>query len=191
MKDTIKLLDLSQSKLDITLGYEYIYSPNHPLANKSGKVYTHRYLYSLYHNQYVTEDEIVHHIDENKRNNSIDNLEKLSNSEHTKLHNPQTAIQENICLQCKKLFLSIQRYEHTYCSQDCFKNFQIKNNRKFDPSKEELEHLIWQMSSVKLAQHYGVSDKAIEKRCKLFNIQKPPRGYWATQSSHRNLLNVP
>jgi len=30
---------------------------------------------------------------------------------------------------------------------------------------------------------FGVSSKAIEKRCKLFGVDKPPRGYWAKRRS--------
>jgi hypothetical protein len=46
------------------------------------------------------------------------------------------------------------------------------------PPKEELELLIWQIPTTKIAEKYGVSDKAIEKWCKKYSINKPPRGYW-------------
>jgi hypothetical protein len=29
-----------------------------------------------------------------------------------------------------------------------------------------------------LAKDFGVSDKAAEKWCKAYGIEKPPRGYW-------------
>lgn len=32
---------------------------------------------------------------------------------------------------------------------------------------------------VNLKALFGVSDQAVEKRCKKYGIQKPPRGYWA------------
>lgn len=47
------------------------------------------------------------------------------------------------------------------------------------PSQEELEKLIWKFPTSKLAKELGVSDKAIEKRCKKLGISKPPRGYWS------------
>jgi len=50
--------------------------------------------------------------------------------------------------------------------------------RKFEISKEELQKLVWEIPTTKIGEMYGVSDKAIEKRCKLFGIEKPPRGYW-------------
>lgn len=45
--------------------------------------------------------------------------------------------------------------------------------------KEQLEKLVWEKSTVKIAQELGVSDKAVEKWCKKYCISKPPRGYWA------------
>lgn len=174
----IELLDLSLSKYDITLGYEYIYSPNHPMANLSGKIYTHRYVYSLFHNEYVKDDEHIHHKDENKRNNDPLNLEKHSSSEHSKIHHPILE-QEYECLTCKKIITIRKRYDNTYCSRECFTQNYIMHKRKFDPTKEELEKIVWEMSTVKVAEYYGVSDKAVEKRCKLLGISKPPRGYWS------------
>lgn len=46
------------------------------------------------------------------------------------------------------------------------------------PSKEELFKLVWEMPTIKLAEKFGVSDKAIGKWCKSYGIDKPPRGYW-------------
>ena len=46
------------------------------------------------------------------------------------------------------------------------------------PSKEELEKMLWEKPTTCLAKEFGVSGKAIEKWCKTYGIQKPPRGYW-------------
>lgn len=63
--------------------------------------------------------------------------------------------------------------------------------RKFDPTKEELEKLVWEMPTLKVALLYNVCDKAIEKRCKKFGIKKPPRGYWAKlKKQERDKINV-
>lgn len=51
--------------------------------------------------------------------------------------------------------------------------------RKFNPTKEELFSKVWEMPTTAVAKYYGVSDKAIEKRCNKFGIPKPPRGHWA------------
>jgi hypothetical protein len=54
------------------------------------------------------------------------------------------------------------------------------------PSKEELNKLLWQMPTQKLATQFGVSDKAIEKWAKAYKIEKPPRGYWAKKAAQKN-----
>lgn len=51
------------------------------------------------------------------------------------------------------------------------------------PSKEELQRLLWEFPTVKLAEKYGISDKAIEKWAKSYGLTKPPRGYWARKYS--------
>lgn len=73
-------------KLDKGVGYMYCYNPSHPLANKAGKVYEHRYVMSLHLGRWLERDEVVHHKDEDKTNNSLDNLELTNASEHTKIH---------------------------------------------------------------------------------------------------------
>jgi hypothetical protein len=53
------------------------------------------------------------------------------------------------------------------------------NSRKVErPSKEELQKLVWEIPTIHIAKKFGVSDKAIEKWCKAYGIDKPPRGYW-------------
>jgi hypothetical protein len=63
------------------------------------------------------------------------------------------------------------------------KNFIIPNkyNRKFEVSKEELEKMVQTMPMTKIGEHFGVSDKAIVKRCEKLSIEIPKnrRGYWA------------
>lgn len=56
-------------------------------------------------------------------------------------------------------------------------------SRKFDISKEELQQLVWEMPTERIAEKYGVSDVAIAKRCKKLGIEKPGRGYWAKKRS--------
>lgn len=46
-------------------------------------------------------------------------------------------------------------------------------------TRSELKDLIWKMPTTKIAKMYEVSDKAIEKKCRKFGIEKPSRGYWS------------
>jgi hypothetical protein len=47
------------------------------------------------------------------------------------------------------------------------------------PTKESLNLMLWEIPTSKIAKEYGVSDSAISKWCKSYNIVKPPRGYWS------------
>lgn len=80
--------------------YIYEYCPNHPKSNKNGRVRQHRLVveknYTLFNpiyfeeinGQFILKDEYdVHHINEIKSDNSIENLQILTRSEHTSLHN--------------------------------------------------------------------------------------------------------
>jgi hypothetical protein len=53
------------------------------------------------------------------------------------------------------------------------------------PNKEELHNMVWKMPTLKVGEILGISDKAIEKRCKKYGIDKPPRGYWAKLESKK------
>lgn len=69
----------------ISRGYTYLKRPNHPSANKAGYVAEHRIVMEEFLGRYLNENEVVHHKDENRGNNCIENLEVLdTNSEHFK-----------------------------------------------------------------------------------------------------------
>lgn len=67
-------------------GYLYAMCPQHPKALKNGYIYLHRLVMENYLGRLLKEDEVIHHKDLNRKNNSIDNLMVLTQSEHTKLH---------------------------------------------------------------------------------------------------------
>ena len=48
------------------------------------------------------------------------------------------------------------------------------------PTKEQLEKLVWEKPTQQLAIEFGVSDVAVAKWCKNLGISKPPRGYWTS-----------
>lgn len=47
-----------------------------------------------------------------------------------------------------------------------------------DLPAEELARLVWEMPKTALALRFGVSDRAIAKRCMKLGIEVPPIGYW-------------
>ncbi len=67
-------------------GYVEIIVPGHPATNARGYVYEHRIVAEKKLGRYLLSNEVVHHIDGNKTNNSPNNLIVLSNEDHATLH---------------------------------------------------------------------------------------------------------
>lgn len=163
-------------KKDKTLKYDYFMDKEHPLADKKGRVYYHRHVYSLKINKWVDASYHVHHKDEIRDNNHPDNLEIKSPSMHIRTHLKERGytLKKYIkCKNCESFFWSISGT--VFCSVKCM---GLKH-RLFEISKEELERLVWDNPVTKIAEGFNVSDVAIGKRCKVLGIKKPPRGYWA------------
>jgi len=68
-------------------GYMRVLQPSHENANHQGYVLEHRLVMSEHLCRPLTEEEIVHHLDEDRLNNDISNLVLTTRSEHiTKYH---------------------------------------------------------------------------------------------------------
>lgn len=76
-------------------------------------------------------------------------------------------------------------YNCKICGKEILKNSKccvkcqskLRNKIKW-PSKEDLQILLWEKPMTKIAQELGVSDKAIDKKCKKYGLKKPVQGYW-------------
>ena len=65
-------------------GYFLIYEPTHPAAHKhNGRVLEHRWLVEQAIGRYLTTDEQVDHINQDRQDNRLDNLQVLSAHDHT------------------------------------------------------------------------------------------------------------
>ena len=62
------------------------YVPDHPNATKKGYVREHRLLIEKQIGRLLFRNEVVHHKDGNTLNNSLDNLELMTASEHSRFH---------------------------------------------------------------------------------------------------------
>jgi len=137
----------------------------------------------------------IHHIDENSYNHKAENLMFICPNCHTQTKNyagkgakqPKSKHlkSNNKCLKCKKALSKINPSgfcKHCYSTSEMNEAI-LEKRTKFVITKEELQKIVWEMPSTQIAAMYGVSDKAVEKRCKKLGIEKPPRGYWAKKRS--------
>lgn len=67
-------------------GYKHLYRPEHPQANLHGYVKEHRLVMEEYLGRLLDAEEVVHHVNEIRDDNRLENLRIMSQSEHAKLH---------------------------------------------------------------------------------------------------------
>ncbi len=106
-----------------------------------GKLYRGKYCYEhvlvwWIHNKTIpNSDEIIHHLDRNKLNNTIKNLSLQSRSEHAKHHGQEQKSTKFIlaCTTCKRLFIRSKREVKEglkFCSRKCIGKFSFSSKRK-------------------------------------------------------------
>lgn len=103
-------------------GYILVYKPHHKRAHKSGAhtgyVYEHILKVENSLGRELTPDEVVHHIDENRSNNNLNNLLVLTRSEHTLLHrHPNIVSIKNDNTKLRTVKIEVQPKEMYYCTQ--------------------------------------------------------------------------
>lgn len=72
-----------------TDGYVYVYTPNHSKATKEGYVMEHILIMEKHIGRHLTEDEVVHHRNRIRNDNSIENLVLMTKSTHASMHNKE------------------------------------------------------------------------------------------------------
>ncbi len=95
------------------------------LGNKKW-AYEHRLVAEKMVGRKLKKGEIVHHKDENKQNNSPNNLEVLNESQHRFIHknNFRGGKIKLTCRQCKKVTEKYPSQKTIFCSKACYHLFQ-------------------------------------------------------------------
>lgn len=163
-------LDLKRRKTR-TDGYIWVWCPDHHRAYTEGYdagwTREHILVYEYFNNQTVGENEVVHHLDSNKKNNTPNNLIKMTNKDHTALHNwlynytnLKSTPPEQETRYCEVCMKWLQHNQKHYCSYECS---HMRNRRAVRPSLEQLLSELEQASFSEIGRKYGVSDNAIRK----------------------------
>lgn len=101
--------------------YLFVIAHGHPMADSRGRVLEHRYVMAEHLGRMLTTDEIVHHLDENTRNNDISNLALMLRGEHTNHHCPAFRV-DLVCPYCARPFVRVRRCMNgvrTFYSRSC------------------------------------------------------------------------
>lgn len=78
-------LALRKSRVDRN-GYWHVCVDDHPRRSSQGYVPEHTLIMEAHIGRYLADDEVVHHIDHNGKNNAIENLQLMTDAEHRALH---------------------------------------------------------------------------------------------------------
>lgn len=164
--------------------YDAVYMPEHHKAKKSsGMVYIHILQAEDILDRPLNKEECVHHKDGNKLNNDYSNLMIFAtNSDHITFHHAlrdgseyeltyvnnvyyckilASKRKDAICPCCGK-----KKETHSKLCFDCYKNERRKNI----PVKDELIKDLCSLSILAIGKKYKVSDNAVRKWLKIYNL---------------------
>ena len=114
------------------------------------------------------------HINGDNSDNRLENLRFLCPNCHSQTWSYSGKAKKNRCIDCHKII----SHKSKRCQKCSIDQNRTKQNKIFNIDIEQLKIDIWQMPMTEIANKYGCSDKLISKRCKEYNIEKPPRGYF-------------
>lgn len=71
-------------------GYIAIYSPNHPFKDKNNCVKEHRLVMEKHLGRFLKKNEVIHHINHNKLDNRVENLQLFYSHKEHMIHHAKT-----------------------------------------------------------------------------------------------------
>ena len=155
-------------------GYEMIYMPEHHRADSTGCVYEHIVVAERKLGRLLKDGECVHHLNEIRNDNREENLIVFkTKADHTAFHNGCEIELEvddyiakthpnSICPNCGK--------HKDYTAKFCINCSHLLRRKVERPSKEVLLDLIKNTKFTEIAKTYNVSDNAVRKWCKYYDL---------------------
>ena len=116
--------------------YKLVKAVGHPLANKNGRILEHRKVWFDFYGD-LPDGHVVHHINGDRHDNRIENLQAMSRSDHMKEHykeglglrNGEREYEQLTCVVCKVSFIrkahinrandKMHKAKHRACSHHC------------------------------------------------------------------------
>jgi hypothetical protein len=150
-------------------GYPAVIWPEHPVAYKNdGRAYIHRI---VIHDALgsIPNTYQIHHVNGNKWDWSLENLELVTAQEHVNIHH-SAEVSVRSCSNCGK-DVSIRttrrkKKNRVFCSEEC-----LKTMPKISwPSIEELIQLVRATNFVQAGKKLGVTDNAIRKHLRKYGV---------------------
>ena len=108
--------------------YNRVLVAGHPNSTKNGYVLEHRIIMENHLGRLLKSDEVVHHINNNSKDNNLSNLQLMTSKEHTGLHSSLrgAAWVDLKCIYCGEVFSRRRGQTHlikgsgyTSCSRSC------------------------------------------------------------------------
>lgn len=118
-------------------GYKYICIKQ---DGKTKSYLEHRWLMEQKLGRKLHTDEVVHHINENKLDNRLENLEIISRKDHSSHHAKEKELYTGVCSECQKSFVKDARDVRgnlkkgkvgPFCSRECAGRYSQKQQSAF------------------------------------------------------------
>lgn len=123
----------------MTANYKYIY-----VTNKRGKTdVEHRVIMEEHLGRILGYNEVVHHINGDDKDNRLENLQLMSRSEHTKMHNPKIPYTCLFCYWCgviifrkphKVRIINKKERKLSFCSKKCAGSYNYHILKNIPPT---------------------------------------------------------
>lgn len=124
-------------------GYILLKKSDHPNRNSDNNIQEHRLVYEHYlkilfdKDVYIPKEIEIHHINENRQDNSLINLTPLTKEKHNKLHHIKD-MSDRYCLLCdsNETYIDKNNYQHwikynnEFICKSCFGKERYRNNKE-------------------------------------------------------------